>query len=178
MSLIENFMMARSITFKDGSISLFSNRIVMAPATFFFEFTKAIEDSPKETRSLYGSAKASFKEIVSKDVRTYKFSVNDYIKWLFNIAIFSGWGILTLDSLDKEKMTGIITMNNSPISEGLKGQAKLPCDHIVRGFIAGAMSIAFKQDIDVVETECVALGSAKCKFVFRLASEFKQGEVK
>ena len=178
MSLLETFMMARSISFKDGNISLFSNRIVMAPATFFFEFTKAIENSPSETHSLYESAKTSFKDVVVKDVRTYKFSVNDYIKWLFDIAIFSGWGMLKLESLDKEKMQGIITMTNSPVSEGPVGKAKMPVDHIVRGFIAGALSVAFKKDLDVAEMECVALGAQSCKFIFKLAEEFKEGEVK
>lgn len=171
-------MVARQIDFKEGSISLFTNRIVMAPATFLLEFTKAIEGSPEETHSLYESAKTSFKEIVTKDVRTYKFSVNDYIKWLFEISSFSGWGLLTLESLEIEKKSGSITMLNSPVSEGLKGKVKLPCDHIVRGFIAGALSIAFKEDIECAEMECVGSGAARCRFIFKPASQFNPGEVR
>ncbi|MGI0141150.1 MAG: V4R domain-containing protein [Candidatus Micrarchaeales archaeon] len=177
MGLLDKLMMARLITFKDGSISLYNNRVVMAPATFFYDLTQAADDNPNEISHLYESAKNSFKDIMAKDIRSYKFSVNDYIKWLFDTATFAGWGMLSLESLDKDKMTGTITMINSPMVEGLKGKAKTPVDHIVRGFIAGAVSMAFKGDLDAIEIECEALGAVKCKFLFKPAAQFEANEL-
>ena len=53
----------------------------------------------------------------------------------------------------------------------LKGKVKKPVDHFIRGLIAGWATASFKWDIDVIEQECSALGSDKCKFVFKKAEE-------
>ncbi|MDE1869135.1 MAG: hypothetical protein KGH60_04200 [Candidatus Micrarchaeota archaeon] len=171
VSLLEKLMLARAISFKDGNITMFNNRIIMAPAEFFEDLTGYLSDSPGDTYKVYHSAKESFKIVVSKDTRTYSFTVNDYLKWLTEIAESAGWGMLTWESLEKDAKSGIIKVENSPIAQGLKGKTKLPVDHIVRGFIAGAVCIAFKEDMDVIETECQALGATSCKFVLKRAAE-------
>lgn len=171
VSLLEKLMLARAITFKDGNITMFNNRIIMAPAEFFEQLTSYLDESPENTYKIYHSAKESFKVVVTKDTRTYNFTVNDYLKWLTEIAESAGWGVLTWDSLEKDSKSGIIKVENSPIAQGLKGKAVLQVDHIIRGFIAGAMCVAFKEDMDVIETECQALGAAACKFVFKPAAE-------
>ncbi|HVC58670.1 MAG TPA: V4R domain-containing protein [Candidatus Acidoferrales bacterium] len=173
MALLEKLMLARAISFKDGNISLFTNRVVMPPSKMFSELSRKIDGNPEQVYNLYESCKYSFEDVIANDNRTYKFSVNDYIKWIMEVATFTGWGILAWKELDKDKKHSTIVVDNSPVAVDLKTKVKRPVDHVVRGFIAGGMSAAFKTDMDVIELECVALGAPQCKFLSMPASEIR-----
>lgn len=166
--------MARAVSFKDGNISLFTNRVVMPPSKMFAELSRKMDNSPEQVYNLYESCKYSFETVISSDEKTYKFGVNDYIKWVTEVAEFTGWGMLSWKELDKDKKHCTIIVDNSPIAQDLKKLVKRQVDHAIRGFIAGGMTAAFKSDMDVVEVECVALGAQQCKFVSMPAHEIRK----
>lgn len=173
MSFLEKLILARAISFKDGNISLFTNRVVMPPSKMFSELSRKMDGHPEEVYNLYESCKYSFEDVIANDNRTYKFSVNDYIKWVTDVATFTGWGMIAWKELTKEKKRSIIVVDNSPVAMELKSKVKRPVCHAVRGFIAGGMSAAFKVDMDAIETECVALGAPQCKFISMPAADIR-----
>jgi predicted hydrocarbon binding protein len=168
MNLFEKFALSRHVLFSDGDIQLFGNRVVLIQSGFFSEYGKSINDSPEKVLEFYNAAKISFREEIAKSIGTeFSFNFQNFFNWMTDIAILAGWGILKWSGLDEKNMTGGITVENSPVAKNLAGKAILPVDHLIRGFIAGGASAAFKSDIDAIETDCVVLGAPICKFVFK-----------
>src|SRR5271157_3801045 len=159
MSIFEELMLARQLSFSKGSIELLGNRVVIFNANLFSEYTLRINDSPDAVSLLYETVKSSFRDGFAKSVgEKYKFSFSDYFKWMKDLAEMNGWGVFTWEGLDQEARQGVLFVENSPIAKDLAGKVRNPVDHIIRGFIAGGASAAFASDIDVVEKECFALG--------------------
>ncbi len=173
MGIFEKIMVAGLAKFKDGSIVIIGNRVVMPPASTFSEYSLAINDSPEYIYLLYNSIKNSFKQMVETTfTKKYGFGFNDFVKWMTNIGMLTGWGLFSVTDVDKDKKTGIIWLENSPVATMVVGRAKTPCDHVIRAYWAAVCCTAFKEDMDVFEEECVALGAAKCKLRFKPRKEF------
>ena len=167
MSIFDEFMLARQLSFNDGSITLLENRVVIVQAKFFTDYSLAIEGNLDRISELYEISKNSFTEEMGKATgKNFEFNFNDFFKWMTKVAMLAGWGKLTWGDVYQKNKSGVIFMENSPIAEVLKGKVKSPIDHVIRGFIAGGASAAFNADIDATEEECVALGAQKCKFIF------------
>ena len=159
-------MLSKQISFNEGKISLLGQRFVILPADSLIYYVLKINKDVKFISKLYNSAKQTVAKGFGVDVgRNYSFSFGDYTNWFVEIAKFGGWGIIKWEELEKESHKGVISIENSPIGVSLKGKVNSPCDHIIRGFIAGGASSAFKSDVDVIETECIATGSTKCILV-------------
>jgi predicted hydrocarbon binding protein len=77
----------------------------------------------------------------------------------------SGFGLLQNIQLDFSANKAIVNVSNSAVALLLKGKARLACDHLLRGILAGIFSAAFKQDIECVESKCLALNNNACEFV-------------
>ena len=105
--------------------------------------------------------------------KVYGFSFKDYSRWFVDIAGLSGWGQFEWQDIDEEKRKGLIIVKNSPVADSLRNKVNSPCDHIIRGFVAGAASSAFKEDINIIEIECEALGAQGCKFVMGRLEDLK-----
>jgi predicted hydrocarbon binding protein len=165
MSIFEELMLARQLSFSKGSIELLGNRVVIFNANLFSEYALRINNSPDAVALLYEAVKSSFRDGFGKSVgEKYKFSFNDYFKWMKDLAEMNGWGLFTWEGLDQETKKGALFVENSPIAKDLVGKVKNPVDHVICGFIAGGASAAFASDIDVIEKECVALGAQRCEF--------------
>ncbi len=166
MSIFEELMLARQVSFQDGRVELTGQRVVISPSDFFGLYIESICKDPKLVGAFYGAAKRAMREGFGRDVgKTYGFSFEDYLNWFVKLAKMSGWGKIEWLESDKEKNTGVIGTEGSPVAAYLKGKVDAPCDHVIRGLMAGGASSAYRLDLDIVETECEALGDAKCIFV-------------
>jgi predicted hydrocarbon binding protein len=166
MGIFEELMLAKQLSFKEGEISLLDQRIVMFPSNFLALYTEKIKDKRELVKELYECAKDSVRESFGPSVgKAYGFSVLDYTNWFVSILNMSGWGNVHWEENEWEKKRGVIKIEHSPIAKYLKGKVSSPCDHIMRGFMAGGGASAFDLDIDTIEVECEALGAEKCKFI-------------
>ncbi|OQA30939.1 MAG: V4R domain protein [archaeon ADurb.Bin336] len=94
------------------------------------------------------------------------------IDFLNNFFIASGWGKIQIIDLQLEGKKAIIVLDNSPFASKLRGKTQLPADVFLRGTLAGIFSKIFEDNIDCVESECVALNNERCKFIIKPKIEF------
>ncbi len=175
MSIFEELMLARQVSFQDGSVELTGQRVVISPSDFFGIYIKSISDDPEQVGAFYRAAKQAVKEGFGKNVgKAYGFSFSNYLDWFVKLAKMSGWGKIEWRENNEEKRTGVLETEGSPVAVYLKGNVKSPCDHVIRGLMAGGASSAYKLDLDIVETECEALGNAKCVFVIDTAENLRK----
>lgn len=159
-------MVARQISFLEGKIELMGQRVVIAPSEFFANYMIEMGDNPELVYGIYAAAKQIMKERFGVNLgKTYGFSFKDYATWFVDIAKLSGWGDVKWESRDETNHKGTISIGDSPISGYLNGKVKYPCDHIIRGLMAGGACSAFVDEVDIIETECSALGATRCKFI-------------
>lgn len=167
MNIFEKLMLARQISFNEGKIVLLNQRLVMFTSDFLGAYTLKINDEPGFVRQLYDAGKESVREGFGPGIgKSYSFSFNDFFKWYVDIARLSGWGLVKWEGIDEARHEGTLTIEDSPIAMYLRGRVKGPCDHMIRGFMAGGASSAFKTEVEMVETECYASGAPRCRFVF------------
>lgn len=172
MNLFEKLLLARQISFTDGRIELLGQRVVISNANLFSEYTFRINDKPELVFDLYDSVKSSFAEDFAKGLgKEFGFAFKDFVKWMTDLSNMTGWGMFTWEYYDEAKKSWVITVEDSPISKKLNGKVNKPVDHIIRGFIAGGASAALRENMDVIEEECVALGAGKCRFILKRSDE-------
>lgn len=177
MNIFEKLSMARQISFHDGKIILLDQRVSVVPVEFLASITKTINDSSDQVFEVYSAAKTAVREGFAKRLgEAYDFKFRDYSQWLVDIATMSGWGRLEWADLDFDNKRGVIAVTDSPIGSKLSGQVDSPVDHVIRGLMAGGASHSFNADVDILETECVALGDPKCKFVIQSPKEFLKSD--
>jgi predicted hydrocarbon binding protein len=174
MSIFDELMLARQLKFTNGKIELLGQPLVFSPANFWSKYIFELKDNTEQIRQLYLSAKDTMKEGFSYNVgSSFGFSFKDYMKWFIDIAGLSGWGEFEWADMDETKKQGVITIKGSPVALELKNKVTEPCDHITRGFVAGAASSAFKDDIDIIEIECEAVGAEKCKLIMQKSDDIR-----
>lgn len=167
-------MLARQLSFRDGRIELMGQNVLLCPSDFMARYLMQISDNSDRTIELYESAKLAVREGFGINVgKSYGFSSRNYTEWFADILKMAGWGNVAWQENDLEQMKGVIDIQGSPIATYLNGKVKSPCDHIVRGFIAGGGSSAYKSDIDAIEVECEALGAKRCRFIVDLSTKLK-----
>jgi predicted hydrocarbon binding protein len=166
MSFLEKLMLSKQLSFTDGKVELLEQRVLFFPSDFFGLYTKEIIDDFNMVTTLYKSLKqTAIDGFGKKTLKSHGFSIIDYSKMIKDIANLSGWGNIAFESFDEYNKHSIINIEDSPIGSYLQGKVKTPCDHILRGLIAGYGTVAFEHDVDAIEIECTALGSARCKIV-------------
>lgn len=164
MRFFEKLMLSRQIKFDDGKAEILNQRVVFIPGGFLGEYTLEIMKKPESITLIYNSLKegaGSFGKNIEKE---YKNTLTDYSKLIKEVSDLAGWGITTFEFLNIEE-GAIMSVENTPVGSYLKGRVDSPCDHIMRGMVAGIASIKFGKNLDVIEIECIAMGDKKCKFV-------------
>jgi predicted hydrocarbon binding protein len=174
MDLFEKFMLARQLNFSDGKIELLGQYVLFLPSDFLAMYTESVNSNPELVKSLYEAAKRTVREGFGVNVgKSYGFSPRDYTNWFKDILKLSGWGDAYWEENDLENHKGVISIKGSTVAAYLKGKVSSPCDHIVRGFMAGGGSNTYNSDIDVIEIECEAIGAERCKFIVDSAENLK-----
>ena len=177
MNIFEKLMLAKKMSFDDGAIYLLGNRVTIIQSDFFVEYSMRANNSSDKINELYEVAKITFRDSIAKSIgKAYSFTFNDFFKWMTDIAMLAGWGIVKWQMIDKNKKIGVITIEKSAVGGNLKGKVTSPVDHVIRGFIAGGASASFNIDMDAIEEECIALNASVCKFVFKPAGTFQRSE--
>ena len=176
-STAEHLMIARQLILKDGYIEMMGNRMIMPNSKMLSALILKFNDSKEIVYDIYETTKKSFEEGTALEIgKKYEMDFHGYFEWLTKIAMLVGWGKFSWELLDQDKKVGKIYVENSAIAQDLKGQVKSPVDHFVRGLIAGGASVSLKENIDVIEQQCLALGAYRCEFLFKPADQFEQNE--
>ncbi len=174
---MQKLVFARQIKFNKGSIELLNKNVVLLNASFFSNYVEKINNNPKLVQDFYYSVKDSFGNDFAEGIgKKYNFKFRDFVEWMLQLAMMTGWGTFTWEKLKEADYEGVIIVEKSPIAINLKNKVKFPVDHAIRGFIAGGATAAFKKDIDVIEEKCYALGEKKCKFILKLSKNFDKSD--
>ncbi len=104
----------------------------------------------------------SFAREMQKKLETETTSLSELAEALIDALSEGGFGLATIESLDKKKT--IITLKNSYIATEY-GNVGHPTCHLLRGFFAGQISEILETDLDASEEMCVAKGDEVCKFI-------------
>lgn len=166
----DKYIFTNTLKYTHNNFSLVNIPFLMIPIDILMILV-ATQDNEKQ-KEIYNSFKEStiknfmpkFKELGIEESKKL-----DFVK---NFFIGSGWGFIQIIDLDNAGKKAIVTIDNSPFVENLKGKTKIAIDSILRGILAGLFSHIFNEDIDCVEVECVALGAKNCKFIIKHKSEF------
>lgn len=163
--VVKNLMFARQIVFEKGRILLLSQPIVMQPSEVFASLKKAMITEGIDDRDiLYHASREAGKKYMQNISRNFGMNLKDALKWGINSFELGGWGITELRDFDLDKKRALVRIENSSVAKEF-GSSDRPVDDILRGFLAGAASIIFKEEIACKETKCLSKGDAFCEFV-------------
>jgi hypothetical protein len=169
--------MLKKLEFHEGEVRLLGQRIVLGPRDAVNAFTKYLIAKPAEVPVIYELIRVSFESGWAEQVKkVYGFQSKDYFRWLIDISNIAGWGKSELVQFDESSLTGTFRTENALVGSSFKGQVSSPVDHIWRGLTAGGLTAVFGQDIDWIETKCIATGQPVCEFIFKPRAHFKGAE--
>jgi predicted hydrocarbon binding protein len=83
----------------------------------------------------------------------------------------AGYGIVKTVKADPENKLIEFQLWKSTLAQ-LYGKSDHPIDHLFRGMVAGAMSVAYETELDGVETACSATGSPYCEIIVKPTKSF------
>jgi predicted hydrocarbon binding protein len=72
-----------------------------------------------------------------------------------------GWGRFTLECLTVDRL--VVTVERSPFAEAY-GPSATPVCHLIRGVLESLAAATLSGRARVVETACLAMGDARCRF--------------
>ncbi len=171
--LLKKLMMMRQLSFSEGEISLLRQRVYIAPLEIIKPITDMMLENPKLIPEIYERIRTTFNKGWADGVReVYGFKPKDYFKWLIDIANIAGWGKSELVTFDEKKYEGTFRTFNALLGKEYKEKTPIPVDHLWRGLTAGGLTQAFAQDIDWLETKCLAMGDPFCEFDFKPRTQF------
>lgn len=80
-----------------------------------------------------------------------------------------GWGVVTIDLTKHDQGLVLVTVHE-PIFAAVSGKSDKPVDSLMAGILGGFFATVFEQDLDCVQTRCVAKGDKESVFVIGLTS--------
>jgi len=106
-------------------------------------------------------------EFYGKPVREFMFTLfHACLEALFN---HHGWGKVKVDLSRHEQGLLVVDLEGAVMAD-LVEQADQPVDTLMAGILAGFFSHLSGQDLDCVQTQCLACGAASSKFIIGLGS--------
>jgi predicted hydrocarbon binding protein len=168
--VLEKLLALRQVSFEKGRISIFQQPTSMMPSQSFVSMLKELEKENKENVIYRAGKDAGEKWFNAMKTKT-KLSVDEVEKWGSNIVTLAGWGEAVIKEMKRDQSYMVYNLNHSVTAE-LYGKTDHCVDHLFRGLVAGAAKVTFKQDVDCVETKCVAKGDSVCEFVIQPKQKF------
>ena len=154
----------KQIKFDDGRLVLLGIRDSFTPLDTYLEFQKIMFKSGKE-KLIYDSAKvAGFNWFKKMSELFPGITQNKASNWGIDLIALSGWGIPEIEKIDFKNKYAVFILKNSTVARGF-GSSEKPVDCLFAGLLAGGMSFSLKEDLDAIETHCLAKGDKECKFV-------------
>ena len=170
-SYFDKIIYSGGLKYINNNFTVMGIPFVMVPT----ELLVGLSSSPDVNfqKELYITAKKSaYKSLKTQFGIDFRQEGDKGLKVIEDFFTASGWGLLSSIDLDLEHKRAIIVVNNSAIGTALQGKVKQPCDHLMRGIIAAIFQDFFNEEVDCVESECIAMNDPKCKFIVKLPHEF------
>ncbi len=167
----DKFLFTNTLKYQHNNFYLLNMPFLMMPIEIAAAIS-AVTDTEFQ-KKVYTAIKQHTKENL-----TQQFSISVGLEKKKELDLFkdfftaSGWGNIQTIDLELEAKRAIILVENSPFAAALKGKQPTPADTILRGVLAGIFSKIFGEDIDCVETECMAQNNERCKFIIKPKLEF------
>ena len=174
----DKFVFVNQLRFKDYNFYLVDVPFAVMPADVIAALSA--ETDEQFTKRLYYSVKHSVQSQLAPRFRIdFGLEQERFLKFSETFFTASGFGLLQNIQIDSASARAVISVTNSPVARLLKNKAQKPCDHFLRGILAGIFSAAFKQDIECIERKCFAVHDSNCEFVCEPASrvDFSSKEV-
>ncbi len=137
---------------------------------------KNTEDFWKESCFQYDMMKKTYVEGIYRKLMNQKDMTEDkFIKSCMNLLDLCGWGKPSFESSEILKGDANLQIEDSAIATMYKkliGVSEHPVCSATRGVLAGIVTVASKRDdIEVVETMCLAKGDQYCEFLIKPREE-------
>jgi predicted hydrocarbon binding protein len=162
--LFNKLILARKLDFKRGEISLFGTNICLIPPEIYLEFIKELERVGEQEvvyESSFNSARLWFGELSRKNSKITKNELIDFVPKILNLLAVGKVEIVESDLVNKIFK---VNLDNSLIAE-IYGKSSSPVDLQFSGYLAGAFSFIFKEEMKCIEEKCLARGDKSCQFV-------------
>ena len=165
--LFQKLVLAGQIKFTPGHIELLNQPMVISPAWTFAYMLKSSKKPSEIGKLIYEGTKLATQQGMAKKVKEEKkLGGLNLTKWIMDSGSLAGWGKLSLEKFDIKSQTATLYSRNTTVAE-LYGKSLFPVDHAIRGFSAGTACLVFdRDDIEVIETKCIAMGDKICEFKF------------
>ena len=166
MNFYDLFKFSKTISWSDGEIKLMDTFVSIVPTTLLAEIQKNLVTSlgiKKAYDLVYESSKSGAYKWNDDFIKAHNFTdKRKIVDWQWKIVTFAGWGKWQIINIDLEQKRLNAKFESSPLAK-YYGKSKYPVDIIATGFSAGGISAAFGEDLDCIETNCIAMGNQFCE---------------
>ncbi len=176
---LDKYVYTNNLTFKDYNFFLADVPFVIMPVDLLVSIAGKWDFELHQ--ELYAEVKKSvWKSLIPKFNLDANASQDRFLNFVEVFFTAGGWGQISQLQVDNDNARAVISVSRSPIALALQHKVEDPVDHFLRGILAGIFSHAFKQEMDCVETHCVAQGNANCEFILQKAGtlDFSKKEVR
>ena len=170
----DKYIFTNTLKYTHNNFYLVNVPFVISPVDIFLSLLKS--DDLELHKKIYLAVKEDTKSSFMKRFSALGITENKELDFVRAFFIASGWGSMQVIDHDKETKRAIVVLDNSPFATALVGKADVAVDTFLKGVLAGLFSEIYKEDIDCVEVECVALGAKSCKFILKPKTEFDLGK--
>lgn len=171
----KKLLMSRQITFEEGQIKVAGETSIMIHGPALVKLTDIIVKSmgKEGVIDIYVASKEGGKSLGQAFKKKFSMTQSKLANLLKDLAVMGGWGSFEFVKLDFSEKNLICRVRGSPFAQlsGLRGEKVC---HIIRGLLAGGTSVGFNEDVDCIETKCVAEGSSVCEFIVKRKDKFKE----
>lgn len=170
LKLVTDLMLHRQLVFEEGRMSLFKTPLAIVAPDFIVDLQKELEKRNLENL-IYLSARTFGKQWFASMDKNYGLKTKDIMKWGPDIISLAGWGKVTVKTKKDSEMTVAISLEKS-VNALLYGSANKSVDHLFRGLVCGAWSYVYGEDLEAIETKCLAKGDKVCEFIIMPKKNF------
>ncbi|MCX6799450.1 MAG: 4-vinyl reductase [Candidatus Diapherotrites archaeon] len=167
----DKFIFTNGLQYRHGNFFLVDMPFLICPTEVLSGLL--CTDNPDFERHVYYGVKRSVSErMVGQFKIEFGFTGDKMVSFLEQFFVASGWGTIKNVDLDMQGRKAIVQVLNNPLTAQLRGKVKTASDHILRGILAGIFTKVFAENVECVETHCVALGGEDCEFIIKRQHEF------
>lgn len=94
----------------------------------------------------------------------FKLTAHEAVEFMCKMGREIGWGGFRLVELDSSSKRMVVEVDHSPFAKAYgKSEYEGVC-HLIRGVLGGLAHGIFLQEVESVESMCIALGNPLCRF--------------
>lgn len=171
---VKKLLFARELQLERGNIKLLGQILVLHPITTF-KYLLEKDKNSVIANILYKSGKETNQFTFTHKLRErYKVEGLKLLELMVNVAQMAGWGEFTIKKFDSKNKICLIGVSNSPYFREY-GITNSIVDHVVRGFICGALINIMKDStLETLEIKCESNGDHHCEFLTKRKADFSK----